>query len=103
MAVRALDEEPRTVRFVSPSRMRLLEGYGEGSPRARYYVENARELLDAPGEWYLDRKAGRLFYLPRPGESITKFRSIAPVLSHLLRLEGRPEAGPSSSTSISAA
>ena len=77
----------------SPSRMRLLEGYGEGSPRARYYVENARELLDAPGEWYLDRKAGRLFYLPRPGESITKFRPIAPVLSHLLRLEGRPEAG----------
>ena len=41
MAVRALDEERRTVRFVSPSRMRLLEGYGEGSPRARYYLENA--------------------------------------------------------------
>jgi hypothetical protein len=26
----------------------------------RYYVENVREGLDAPGEWYLDRKTGLL-------------------------------------------
>lgn len=93
MAVRGLDEMRRTVRFVRSSSMRLMEGYGDGSPRARYSIENARELLDAAGEWYLDRKAGQLFYQPQSGESITTSRSIAPVLPHLLRLEGQPEAG----------
>jgi hypothetical protein len=93
LAVWGLDAPARTVRFVRPARMRLFESHGAGSPRARYYVENARELLDAPGEWYLDRKAGRLSYQPRPGESIAGFRAIAPALPQLLRLEGRPEAG----------
>ena len=32
-----------------------------------YYLEGALEALDGPGEWYLDRAAGRLWYLPRPG------------------------------------
>ena len=31
------------------------------------YVENAFELLDEPGEWYLDRKSGILyFWQPAP-------------------------------------
>ncbi|HVE43435.1 MAG TPA: hypothetical protein VNM14_26390 [Planctomycetota bacterium] len=35
---------------------------------ARYWIENAPDLLDAPGEWYLDRKSGLLSYKPLPGE-----------------------------------
>ena len=41
----------------------------------RYYVENVREALDAPGQFYLDRKTGLLTYYPRyprPGEDMTK-------------------------------
>ena len=34
----------------------------------RYTVENYRTALDAPGEWFLDRKAGELLYVPRAGE-----------------------------------
>lgn len=34
------------------------------------FVENARELLDQPGEWYLDRSANAIFYIPRSGESL---------------------------------
>lgn len=30
----------------------------------RFFVENARALLDAPGEWYLDADAGRLYLMP---------------------------------------
>ncbi len=30
----------------------------------RYYFENILEELDAPGEWYLDRDSGRLFFWP---------------------------------------
>ncbi len=32
--------------------------------------ENSLSFLDEPGEWYLDREAGSLFYLPRPGEDL---------------------------------
>lgn len=29
------------------------------------WVENAYELLDQPGEWYLDRSGGFIYYIPR--------------------------------------
>ncbi len=54
----------------------------------RYYVENFREALDAPGEFYLDRKTGLLSYYPRPGEDMTKAQAIAPRPETLLKLEG---------------
>ena len=30
----------------------------------RYYVENVKALLDAPGEWYFDKKNNKLSYIP---------------------------------------
>ncbi len=35
---------------------------------ARFFVENAREALDAPGEWYYDRQTGLLEYFARNGQ-----------------------------------
>ena len=34
----------------------------------RYFVENVREALGEPGQWYLDRPQGELIYIPREGE-----------------------------------
>jgi len=59
----------------------------------RYHVENVHEGLDAPGEWYLDRKTGLLEYFPMPGEDMTKAEVIAPVLGQLVVVEGRWEDG----------
>jgi hypothetical protein len=89
LAVAGVDEAQRLVTFQASSRSRLTEG----SQPARYYVENALELLDAPGEWYLDRKAGTLYYLPMPDEEMPRSEVVAPALPQLVRLEGRPEAG----------
>jgi hypothetical protein len=56
------------------------------------YFENALEMLDQPGEWYLDRQTGVLSYWPRPGEDLTKVEVVAPVLQNtLLSLQGTPE------------
>jgi hypothetical protein len=41
------------------------------------YLENARELLDEPGEWYHDRLADELYYLPRPAEDLTTAEVVA--------------------------
>lgn len=38
-------------------------------PHPRYFVENAPELLDVPGEWYFDEATRTLSYVPREGES----------------------------------
>ncbi len=56
-----------------------------------YYVEGVFEALDEPGEWYLDRQTGNVYYWPRPGESLGTLDAYAPALSQVLRLEGRPE------------
>jgi len=55
---------------------------------ARYWIENAPDLLDAPGEWYLDRKSGLLSYKPLPGEDPEKVEAIVPVMNQLVRIEG---------------
>jgi len=55
---------------------------------ASYVVENVREALSEPGEWYLDRASGELTYVPKPGEDPERSLVVAPVLDHLLRLDG---------------
>jgi Right handed beta helix region len=47
-------------------------------------VENAYELLDSPGEWYLDRSAGTVYYIPRSGENPATANVVAPVLETLV-------------------
>lgn len=51
--------------------------------------ENAYEFLDEPGEWYLDRAAGWLYYIPLPGEDMETAEVELPVLETLV--EGRGE------------
>jgi hypothetical protein len=68
------------------SRMRLT--YDFGKTGAAYSVENVFEALDTPGEWYLDKAEGKLFYLPMPGELIDTAEVVAPYLCTLLEITG---------------
>jgi len=54
------------------------------APGIACYFENAREMLDQPGEWYLDRTTGVLAYWPRPGENLNEADVIAPVVQNTL-------------------
>jgi parallel beta-helix repeat protein len=56
---------------------------------ARYWVENAADALDAPGEWFLDRHTGTLSYLAMPGEDVGQAQFVAPFLPQLIRMEGK--------------
>ena len=53
------------------------------------YIENALELLDQPGEWYLDRRSGLVNYWPPDGQDMTRTRVVAPRLTRLLELKGK--------------
>ncbi len=61
---------------------------GHFQPHPRYYLENAPELLDQPGEWYLDRTTGNLSYFPRAGEELESLVATAPRLGSLLTVRG---------------
>lgn len=58
---------------------------------ARVWFENVAEALTVPGTWYLDRTTGVLTYLPTDDETLDTAEIIAPVLDHLVRIEGTPE------------
>ena len=63
-------------------------------PSIRYYVENAFEYLDAPGEWYLDRNQAKLFYYAAEGEDLAQAEVIAPALVQtLVEVAGEPALG----------
>jgi hypothetical protein len=85
----SLDPKDRLVTFTGPSGWPM--GYWENNQR--YYVENVREGLDAPGEFYLDPKTGVLTYYPRPGEEMPQVQAVLPVAEELLRVEGDAAAG----------
>ena len=57
----------------------------------RFLVDNVREALGEPGQWYLDRASGELTYIPMPGEQPDKTEVVAPRLDRLLVVEGDPK------------
>jgi len=64
---------------------------GLGPELAEYRLENVFEALSEPGEWYLDRRTGRLHYLPRAGERLGKVAVVAPRATQCISIEGKPE------------
>lgn len=58
--------------------------------RRKYVVYNTREGMTRPGQWYLDRTAGRLVYWPLPGERMENLTVIAPTAESILRITGSP-------------
>jgi hypothetical protein len=55
---------------------------------SRFFIENVFEELDAPGEWYLDRKEGVLYYKPAAEVDLKKALVEVPVLEQLVRFTG---------------
>ena len=53
-----------------------------------FYLTNARELLDVPGEWYHDMNARRVYYYPREGEKMQEAEVMAPAIETLVQVEG---------------
>lgn len=60
----------------------------EFEPHQRYWMENFRAALDAPGEWFLDKAKGEVLYLPLPGEDMSRAEVVAPVVEKFLTIQG---------------
>jgi len=86
MRIASIDTEKRIVTFTGHTPTQ--DWWGSFPQGHRFLVENVREALGQPGQWYLDRPAGRLTYLPLPGESPEHTVVIAPRLEQLVLFVG---------------
>ena len=55
---------------------------------APFYLVNALEFLDSPGEWFEDPAAGKIYYWPRTGEDLNQATVIAPTVETLVTAIG---------------
>lgn len=55
-----------------------------------YCLMNALEFVDEPGEWYQDPNSGKIYYLPREGETMATVEAEVPVVERLLTISGAP-------------
>jgi hypothetical protein len=53
-----------------------------------FYLTNAIQFLDEPGEWFLDIPNQKIYYWPRANENMTTANIIAPFLETLVKMEG---------------
>lgn len=92
MRVKQVDTASNTVHFTSTTLEKdaLWSRFYAGFP---FLVENVKEALSEPGEWYLDRPTGELTYIPRNGEAIDSAVVIAPRLEQIMRLNGDAKSG----------
>lgn len=81
-AVRFHDPESR-IQFEHPWPRPMVTTDGHNSA---FYLTNAKELLDTPGEWYHDIEARKIYYYPFPGEKIDD--AVVPAVETLMTVEG---------------
>ncbi len=54
----------------------------------RYYFENVFEAMNEPGEWYLNTKTNKLYYVPEEGETADALTLRASSLERLVEISG---------------
>ena len=57
----------------------------------RYVIFNTREGMTRPGQWYLDRTAGRVVYWPLKDEDMGRAKIIAPRIEQIFKISGTQE------------
>ena len=87
--ISSFNPETRLVTMARSSRAPLVGSHG--TQLADYYLDNVFEGLSEPGEWYLDRTEGRLYYIPREGETPEDTEIWAPRCLQFVGVVGDPE------------
>lgn len=53
-----------------------------------FFLSNAIEFLNEPGEWYLDKRNRKIYYWPRSNENLNSATVTVPYLETLLKIQG---------------
>ncbi len=79
------DTKQKTIRLAAPHNYGIMGGTW-GSKSRRFFALNVLEELDAPGEWYLDRKQKQLYIYPEQNQQATSI-VLATLTQPLLKLQ----------------
>jgi hypothetical protein len=60
--------------------------------KSRFFVDNIFEELDAPAEWFLDRRSGTLYYFPESGVDIRAALVEVPQHEYVIHFAGSEDA-----------
>lgn len=82
--IKAMNDEAQAIEIKGRSKYPFVEF----EPDQRYWMENFRSALDAPGEWFLDHAKGEVFYIPLADEDMAKAEVIAPVSQGFVMIKG---------------
>jgi hypothetical protein len=85
VGVKAIDFATQTMTFSAPA------AYVPGSFNETYVIWNLREGMSEPGQWYLDRTAGRLVYWLMPGEDVAGLEALVPTQESVIRIVGETD------------
>jgi hypothetical protein len=77
--IESIDAEKQIIHLATPA-------VYEVQPGRRFYVRNVFEELDAPGEWYLDREKGILYFWPPA--PLSEGKVVASRLETIVHLSG---------------
>ncbi len=86
LRIASVDEAARTVHFATKGYSRFSRD--ETGRHTRFRLDHVAEACTDPGDWYLDRVAGVLSYIPQPGENRATALVEAPALDLLLSVRG---------------
>ncbi|MDX2145586.1 MAG: right-handed parallel beta-helix repeat-containing protein [Rhodospirillaceae bacterium] len=91
LRVSCVDTANRIVYLTGPTGATQFQSLVSGFiPEHRYLIENVRDQLSQPGQWFLDRSATpwTLTYLANPGENPNTDTVIVPQLTHVMIASG---------------
>jgi hypothetical protein len=76
------------IEFEHPWPAPYIDEKKEKNGNSAFWFANAIELLNQPGEWYADMKAGKIYYWPAAGQDMKSAEVIIPCLENLVQIEG---------------
>jgi len=81
-------EPEARLEFEHPWPAAVIDSGHHQNGNSAYYLTNALEFLDSPGEWYEDIEKRKVYYWPRAGEDMSTARVTVPALTQLVRIAG---------------
>lgn len=79
------------IEFEHPWPAPFIDKNKEYNGNSAFFFQGAAELLNQPGEWYADRKNGKVYYWPREGENLRTAEVIVPFLETIVQVEGNKD------------
>ena len=87
LPLKAIDSDKRILQTAPTGYPAYWAAFMKGHP---YFLDNVKESFGQPGDWYFDRPANEIAYVPKDGETLNNTEIVVPRLQFLLTV-GKPD------------